>query len=291
MTLASDVRGSWHEFLQSFEGLRPELYRYCRHLTRSPWDAEDLAQDVLARAFVTLGKLGAAPPNPRAWLFRVASNAWIDQQRRPRGAPAPEPAGAVDPRATREAAGTLIARLAPQERAAVVLKDVFDLPIEDIAEALSTTPNAVKAALHRGRGKLVELGAIEPFAEDRVPTPAALDAFVTAFARRDLAAVTALLLDTAIVEVVGVTTEYGKQGQIAWGMMFGSERLAEAVGVEARFVRGALATPPRREVRVYRGEPIVLAWYAHADGEHVRAIDRVELDGDRIARLRNYFFT
>ena len=35
----------------------------------------------------------------------------------------------------------------------------------------------------------------------------------------------------------------------------------------------------------------MLAWYAHADGEYVRAIDRVELDGDGIARLRNYFFT
>src|SRR5262245_12401442 len=210
MTLASAVRGSWHQFLGSFEGLRPELYRYCRHLTRSPWDAEDLAQDVLARAFVTLGKLGAAPPNPRAWLFRVASNAWIDQQRRPRGAPAGEPAAdAVDPRATREAAGTLIARLSPQERAAVVLKAVFDLPVEDIAEALSTTPNAVKAALHRGRGKLVD----EPVAGARVPTPAALDAFVAAFDRRDLAAVTALLLDTTTVEVVGATTEYGKDGK------------------------------------------------------------------------------
>lgn len=287
MTLASAVRGSWHQFLEAFEGLRPELYRYCRHLTRSPWDAEDLAQDVLARAFVTLGKLGAAPPNPRAWLFRVASNAWIDQQRRPRGAPELEPAGAVDPRTTREAAGTLIARLAPQERAAVVLKDVFDLSIEDIAEALSTTPNAVKSALHRGRGKLVD----EPLAEDRVPTPAVLDAFVAAFEQRDLAAVTALLLDTSTVEVVGVTTEYGKQGKISWGMMFGSERLAESVGIEARFVQGALPTPPRRELRVHRGEPIVLAWYAHADGEYVRAIDRVELDGEHIARLRNYFFT
>jgi RNA polymerase sigma-70 factor (ECF subfamily) len=289
MTLASDVRGSWHQFLAAFEGLRPELYRYCRHLTRSPWDAEDLAQDVLARAFVTLGKLGAAPPNPRAWLFRVASNAWIDQQRRPRGAPEAAPPVAADPRATREAAGSLIARLAPQERAAVVLKDVFDLPIEDIATALSTTPNAVKAALHRGRGKLVD----EPAAEDRVPTPAALDAFVAAFAQRDLAAVTALLLDTSTVEVVGATTEYGGHGNIAWGMMFGSEKLAESVGVEPRYVCGALATPPRREIRVHRGEPIVLAWYAHTDGEFVRAIDRVELDvdGAHLARVRNYFFT
>src|SRR6185295_1939066 len=110
--VAGAVTESWKRFLEIYEPLRPELYRYCRHLTRSPWDAEDLAQDVLARAFVTLGKLGAAPPNPRAWLFRVASNAWIDQQRRPRAVPEPAPAGAVDPRATREAAGTLIARLA-----------------------------------------------------------------------------------------------------------------------------------------------------------------------------------
>jgi RNA polymerase sigma-70 factor (ECF subfamily) len=289
MTLATAVRGSWHEFLATFEGLRPELYRYCRHLTRSPWDAEDLAQDVLARAFVTLGKLGAAPPNPRAWLFRVASNAWIDQQRRPRGEPEDVATTAVDPRATREAAGTLIARLAPQERAAVVLKDVFDLPIEDIAEALGTTPGAVKAALHRGRGKLVD----EPVAEAHVPTPAALDAFVKAFEQRDLGALAGLLLDTSTVEVVGVTTEYGKHGNIGWGMMFGSERLAEGVGVEARFVQQALAAPPRREVRVHRGEPVVLAWYAHADGEHVRAIDRVELhaDGEHVVRVRNYFFT
>ena len=287
MTLASEVRSSWHQFLATFEGLRPELYRYCRHLTRSPWDAEDLAQDVLARAFVLLAKLGAAPPNPRAWLFRVASNAWIDQQRRPHLQSEPQAVGAIDPRETREAAGTLIARLAPQERAAVVLKDVFDLSLEEIAEALATTPNAIKAALHRGRGKLVD----EPAQPARVPTPAALDRFVEAFARRDLAAVASLLLDTSTVEVVGVTTEVGTQGNIAWGMMFGSEKLAEGIGVEARFVAGALPAPPRRELRVHRDEPIVLAWYAHADGEYVRAIDRVELDGEHVTRLRNYFFT
>jgi ATP-dependent Lhr-like helicase len=34
------------------------------------------------------------------------------------------------------------------------LKDVFDLSLEEIAESLSTTTGALKAALHRGRGKL-----------------------------------------------------------------------------------------------------------------------------------------
>src|SRR5512140_3157225 len=76
------VRGSWHRFLDTYEPLRSELYRYCRHLTRSPWDAEDLAQDAMARAFVTIGQMGHQPANPRAWLFRVASNLWIDHVRR-----------------------------------------------------------------------------------------------------------------------------------------------------------------------------------------------------------------
>src|SRR5688572_32839231 len=74
----SAIQGSWHRFLDSYEPLRPQLYRYCRALTRSPWDAEDLAQDTMARAFVTLAQMIEPPPNPRAWLFRVASNLWID---------------------------------------------------------------------------------------------------------------------------------------------------------------------------------------------------------------------
>src|SRR3954451_4705683 len=82
--LDSAIKASWHHFLDVYEPLRPDLYRYCRHLTRSPWDAEDMAQDTLARAFVTLGCLREPPPNPRAWLFRVAHNLWINRTRRVR---------------------------------------------------------------------------------------------------------------------------------------------------------------------------------------------------------------
>src|SRR5215472_14009505 len=198
-SLASALRSSWHGFLEAYEPLRSEMYRYCRHLTRSPWDAEDLAQDAMARAFVTLGQLGASPPNPRAWLFRVASNLWLDQVRRrrrerpPGDAPTVEGStAAVDPRAAREVAGTLIGQLSPQERAAVVLKDVFDLSLEEIADALSTTTGAVKAALHRGRGKLVETAAPEP---ERAPAPAVLDAFCAALNAGDIDRLTSLLLD------------------------------------------------------------------------------------------------
>src|SRR5262245_49323239 len=82
--LGEDLRSSLHRFLDVFEPVRPELYRYCRYLTQSPWDAEDLAQDTLMRAFVTLGTVFRDLPNPRAWLFRVASNLWVDRVRRSR---------------------------------------------------------------------------------------------------------------------------------------------------------------------------------------------------------------
>jgi RNA polymerase sigma-70 factor, ECF subfamily len=293
--LSGEARRSWHGFLSIYEPLRPELYRYCRYLTRSPWDAEDLAQDALAQAFATLSRMGHAPPNPRAWLFRVASNLWIDRVRRDRGPRAeehaPEPSVASpDVQATREAAGTLVARLAPQERAAVVLKDVFELTLEEIAEALSTTVGAVKAAVHRGRGKLEQP---EPDSAKRA-VPEVITAFCAAFNAQDMARMTELLLDHAAIEVVSATVASPRDGKVLWGMVFGSKimaRAAELGGMEARFVAGVQATPARLEVVICRGEPLLVSWYAHADGEAVRAVTRLELSDGRISLLRNYFFT
>jgi len=293
--LPTTLRASWHAFLESFADLRPELYRYCRHLTKSPWDAEDLAQDTLARAFVTLGQLGSAPPNPRAWLFRVASNLWIDRMRQKRSEAllVQDEPPAIDPRTTREAAGTLLGQLSPQERAAVVLKDVFDLSLEETAEALSTTVGAIKTALHRGRGKLSEPVIEEP----TPPRPATLDAFCAAFNAGDIDRLTALLLDTSSVEVIGATTQYGPEDAkrtVLYGMLFGVKRMATADvngGMEARFIQKIIDAPPRIEARLHRGAWILLHWYQHEDGEAVRAITRVDVEGDRVARLENYFFT
>jgi RNA polymerase sigma-70 factor (ECF subfamily) len=295
--LPQSVQTSWYSFLVSFEPLRPELYRYCRHLTRNPWDAEDLAQDTLTRAFVTLAQMGESPANPRAWLFRVASNSWIDRMRRlkheqPLVEGRADSGVAADPRPAREAAGTLLAQLSPQERAAIVLKDVFELSLEETAETLATSVGAVKTALHRARGKLVE----PPHDASSAPAPALLDAFCAAFNAGDLDRLAALLLDGASVEVVGATTQYGPEAArrtVLPGLLFGSERMAQADtrgGMEPRFMQGVLPSRPRSELINYRGEWIVLHWYAHLDGEAVRAITRLELDGDRVARLRNYFF-
>src|SRR5262245_49961447 len=138
------AKEAWRRFSGEVEPLRPELYRYCRHLTRSPWDAEDVVQDTLARAFVTFATMSEPPQSVRAWCFRVATNLWLNRVRDVREAPTrdgvvPQPSVAPAPRDAREAGGTLIARLSPQERAAVVLKDVFALSLDEVAATLATT--------------------------------------------------------------------------------------------------------------------------------------------------------
>lgn len=274
------------------EPLRPELYRYCRYLTRSPWDAEDVVQDTFARAFVTLGCVTAPIDNPRSWLFRIASNLWLNEVRRSREALDDEIASRAaaptssDPRATREAVGTLVGLLGPQERVAVVLKDVFDFSLEEIAETLSTTVGAIKAALHRGRAKLAD-----PPIEPRVqPAPAVLTEFAEAFNARDVDRLTSLLLDAATFEFPGLHVEYGveaaRKGSLG-GVLFGNPA-GDNAGIAPQFRKGLLPQPPRLEVRAHRGEGLLLGWFAHEDGEAVRAISRANLEGDRVCRLRTY---
>jgi len=276
---SGESRESWRRFLDTYEPLRPDLYRYCRHLTRSPWDAEDIVQETLARAFVTLGTLLVPPNNPRAWLFRVASNGWLNRMRQTRehaDEAALERAETTihqEPRGTREAGGTLLAHLSPQERAAVVLKDAFGLTLEEIADTLATTPGAVKTALHRGRGKLV---VVEP--EQAQPVaPAVLDAFCRAFDARDLDRLTALLLDDATLGYPGIKLERGAEairtGSFQ-GTLFGCPE-----GQQGGVSRA------RSELRAHRGEWIMLWW----SDDEVHAVVRVELAGDRIRRLCNYY--
>jgi RNA polymerase sigma-70 factor (ECF subfamily) len=149
---------------------------------------------------------------------------------------------------------------------------------------------AVKAALHRGRTKLEE----PELDTTRRAVPEVITAFCAAFNAQDVAGMTALLLDHAAIEVVSATVEAPADGKVLRGMIFGVERMARAAelgGMEARFVAGVKPTLPRLELVSCRGEPLLLSWYAHDDGEAVRAVTRLEVSDGRISRLLNYFFT
>lgn len=291
--LADGVKTTWHRFVEVFEPIRPELYRYCRALTRNAWDAEDLVQDTLARSLVTLGCLFQPIENPRAWLFRVASNLWIDRQRRHRelvmAKPPEQLAPEVNMAETRDAGSALLTRISPQERTAILLKEAFDFTIDEIAQMLVTTPGAVKAALHRGREKL----AAPPPPEPHRVAPAVLNAFCEAFNARDLERLIALMLDTATAEIVGIGAEYGpdRMQRSDTGTLYHSLFSPISHAVDPSFLKGDRGLTPKFELRDYRGEPVVVAWYDDDDGPVVRDVIRIFTDGDRIAGIRYHFFS
>jgi RNA polymerase sigma factor (sigma-70 family) len=168
----NQIRRAWHEFIDKTDSLRPELFRYCRGLTGTIWDAEDLVQETLVRTFVRFAEIHDPIENPRAYLFRVASNLWIDRFRRLRetGTALVLESEAPDvplPRELRDAASHLVGALPPQERVAVLLK---------VALALETSVGAVKAALHRARQRLSQ-GKTFPCTSQLVQTEKSLSSF------------------------------------------------------------------------------------------------------------------
>jgi hypothetical protein len=92
-TLREALRTAWHLYIDMLVPLRPTLHTQCRGLTGNLWDAEDLVQDTLLRAFGRWGVTYPAIQDPLTYLLRAATDEWS----RRRG-PLPESETAVAPR-------------------------------------------------------------------------------------------------------------------------------------------------------------------------------------------------
>ncbi|MCW5657742.1 MAG: sigma-70 family RNA polymerase sigma factor [Burkholderiaceae bacterium] len=210
--------------------VRPELHRYCARLMGSVIDGEDIVQDTLLRALVALQDLDELPPL-RPWLFRVAHNRALDVLRgrsvrssEPLDA-APEVAdtGNPDPLETlmrHEAVKTAISRfveLSVAQRSVVVLKDVLDEPLSEIASLLGLSVDAVKAHLARGRARLRELNAQDGRRAEVRPPSAAVSRYVTLFNQRDWDALRSLLADDV---KLSQSTHSLRVGRTEVGMFF-----------------------------------------------------------------------
>ena len=145
------------------------VHTICRRVTGHPEDALDATQEALIAVTRGLHRYDGRSLFT-TWLYRVATNAALDELRRRKRRP--EPAELIDDRplggagagsAPFESAVTArldidaaLAGLSPEFRAAVVLRDLCDLDYAEIAEALDVPIGTVRSRIARGRAAIAD---------------------------------------------------------------------------------------------------------------------------------------
>jgi RNA polymerase sigma-70 factor, ECF subfamily len=149
----------------------PDLVRY---LYRKVWDADrarDLAQEAFARA-LERGASDGVVQNPRAWLFRIASNLAHDEARtvvrrrrhltllrdETASAVVPDPIDTMERQAREQAAQQALQQLTERDRDALLLWDA-GMSYTEIAAQTGLAVGAVGTTLARARRRLVEAHA------------------------------------------------------------------------------------------------------------------------------------
>jgi RNA polymerase sigma-70 factor (ECF subfamily) len=168
-----------------------------------------------------------------------------------------------DPAVVRAALARFLS-LPVTQRSAVILKDVLGHSLEETAETMGTTVMAVKAALVRGRGKLLQHERDEGALA--ATTRIELDRYASRFNARDWDGVRALVSEDCRLDVVSKSQRRGKQV----GMYF--ERYAKE-NVALRVVR-------------LEGQLALAAYVAGAEKPTYFIL--VEFEGGRVASIRDF---
>lgn len=265
-------------FLETISTLRPALHRYCARMTGSVMDGEDVMQEALFEAYRKLDKFDQSRPL-KPWLFRIAHNRCIDFLRRREVRDEAEVVAAAVPEATEPAEpvlGTgkavehLVLTLPPKERACVLLKDVFDYSLEEIAELVDSSVGGVKAALNRARTKLTESSPTAKSARNASPELKRLmQLYVERFNRRDWDGVRELTSADARLNV--------------------AERFAGKFADAPYFYNyERWPWPWKLALGEVDGEPVVIILQRGADTWTPHSAIRFEVIGQRIERIVDY---
>jgi RNA polymerase sigma-70 factor (ECF subfamily) len=220
------------ELAVAFEQHRPHLVRIAYGVLGSIGAAEDVVQD----AWLRLQRVDASEIDDlRGWLTtvvaRLAMDALKHEQRRREhyvGEWLPEPliespadVTTLDEKVT-TALLVVLERLSPAERAAFVLHDVFDIPFDEVAEAVGRSPAAVRQLAARAR-RHVDAGKprfpASPQEQERIAV-----AFAAAWQAGDLDQLLALLDPAAVLRADG-----GGQVPTARKPLLGAQRIARAL--------------------------------------------------------------
>jgi RNA polymerase sigma-70 factor (ECF subfamily) len=272
-------------FLETITHLRPRLHRYCARMTGSVMDGEDVVQDSLFNAYRRLETLQDDRPLA-PWLFQIAHNRCIDFIRRrdvrtkaetDSARPEFETANSsVSGIAVDHAIEQLVLTLPPKERACVLLKEVFDYSLEEIASIVDSTSGGVKAALHRARTKL-DSPSLETRQPVRQPHPPEvvqiLRLYVERFNQRDwegvrelIAADARLLVADRFAGPLANAPYFSRYAAVSYPWRFDVAEVDDELALVAMRLQDSIwTTYSIARVEVYDGSVQCVVDYAHCD--------------------------
>jgi len=164
------VSGEREAFDEMVRRTYRDAYGLALRLTSDEEDARDVVQDAYLRAYRSLDRF-RGDAKFSTWLYRIVANCAstaTGKRRRHRHdelpdeahvadlRPEADPAAQADVSALRAQLDDAIRDLPPRLRSVVVLRDVYDLPHDAIAEELGISVSAAKVRLHRARRRLRE---------------------------------------------------------------------------------------------------------------------------------------
>jgi RNA polymerase sigma-70 factor, ECF subfamily len=139
------------------------IHAVCRRILGDGEDALDATQEAMIAVARGIGRFDRRAAFT-TWLYRVATNASLDERRRKARRPRPvdPPAEASSVASPEDAVGArldvdaALGDLPGEFRVAVVLRDLCDLDYAEIAEVLGVPPGTVRSRIARGRSALAE---------------------------------------------------------------------------------------------------------------------------------------
>ena len=162
---ASAAAGSETALAELLTTIRPQVLRLCGRFLPCREDAEEACQDTLLAVAQRLGDFEGRSTFS-TWLYRIAANrsrsTYQALRRRAVDAGAQLPPEPVDPRRTSVVAGTRIDlleglnALGPELAECVALRDVLELPYQEIAVLMGIPLGTVRSRIHEGRRRLRE---------------------------------------------------------------------------------------------------------------------------------------
>ena len=268
--------------MDPFEKGRGRLFGLAYRMLGSKADAEDIVQEAYLRWHQADH---AAIDNPEAWLVTAATRLSIDRLRRLKtereayvGQWLPEPL-AVQPVPPPDhhlelsedlsvAFLTLLERLAPDERAAFLLHDVFDVGYAGIAAVLDRSEAACRQVVHRARERV--RGDRKRFEATESAKAEMLQRFMSAIDARDEAALLQLFAPDAVW-----TADGGGKAAAGLNPIVGAHRIARlAIGLREKF----WTHDRTMKIASVNGETGLCI----VDGDRLTAVMTIATDGERI---------